>query len=85
MLQVLLRFLLWDQWKTVLLLCPALDVSRELINLVLLELGLTYLALSDHRGQPPTAVKNTFLHRWVQNYTAQRSSQFKPGGTKRRK
>lgn len=80
MLQALLRFLLWDQWKPVLLLCSTSDASKEQINLLFLKLGLTYLALSNHTGQLPTAVTNAFLQRGIQDYTAQSSSWFKPGG-----
>lgn len=78
MLQVLLRFQLWDQRKPVLLLCSALGVSKELINSLFLKLGLAYLALSDHRGQPPAAITNAFLHQRIQNL--QHKALPKPGG-----
>jgi len=79
-LQVLLRFPLWDQWKPVLLLCSALDISKELINF--LRLSLTYLPLSNHRDQPPTPVTNAFLYQSTQTYTAQSSFRFKSGGVR---
>lgn len=49
------------------------------LNLLFLKLRLICQALSNHRGQPPTAVTNTFFHQKIQNYTAQSSSQFKQG------
>lgn len=79
MLQVLLIFPLWDQWKPVLLLCSTLDISEEL---TISETGSRLRALNDYRGQPPTAVTNRVLHQRIQNYTVQSSSQFKPRGGK---